>query len=120
MGRSMGRPFVFHSPIDYTMQSKTMHGTCRQGQRVAPCGTSRAISFGRSVPPAQHPGKQNLSTSFAIPFATKIRSSTTTVSALPGLTFVEGYIEVETIEGMRVQMNGETPRVDYLVKWKVR
>ena len=49
----------------------------------------------------------------------RVSSRTIAKAGLPGLTFVEGYIEVDDVEGMRVQMEGEQPRVEYLVKWKV-
>jgi hypothetical protein len=38
---------------------------------------------------------------------------------VPGLEFIEGYTEVDEVKGLRVLMEAETPRVEYLVKWKV-
>ncbi|GAX77715.1 hypothetical protein CEUSTIGMA_g5158.t1 [Chlamydomonas eustigma] len=34
------------------------------------------------------------------------------------LVFVEGYTEVEEIQGMRLNLDGQSPKVEYLVKWK--
>lgn len=39
---------------------------------------------------------------------------------LPALIFTEGYTEVEAIEGVRLNLEGDAPVIEYLVKWKVR
>eukprot|EP00798_Chlamydomonas_sp_ICE-L_P014312 gene14312-20294_t len=39
-------------------------------------------------------------------------------TSLPGLEFLEGYSEVAEIRGVRLLMEAETPKVEYLVKWK--
>jgi hypothetical protein len=38
---------------------------------------------------------------------------------LGALVFKEGYIDVEEVLGLRLHMEGENPRPEYLVKWKV-
>eukprot|EP00955_Chlamydomonas_euryale_P117057 366452-Chlamydomonas_euryale.AAC.7 len=40
-------------------------------------------------------------------------------SVLGELVFVEGYVEVDRVIGSRVVMDGENPKLEYLVKWKV-
>ena len=75
---------------------------CPMRHSLTPCPTSRSVEASRPF------------VSIGIPSRT-----VATRASFAGLTFVEGYIEVEEVEGMRVHMDGETPRVEYLVKWKV-
>ncbi|KAG1668488.1 hypothetical protein FOA52_005261 [Chlamydomonas sp. UWO 241] len=45
-------------------------------------------------------------------------SSMVSRAGLGELVYEEGYIEVDEVLGSRIVMDGETPRMEYLVKWK--
>ena len=96
-----------------------LHGRTgvKQGaaRNVALSGSGKSIAFG--IRPPFHAIQLHDANTLRLEMRSRSRTS---APALPGLTFVEGYIEVESIEGMRLHMDGETPRLDYLVKWKVK
>eukprot|EP00195_Chlamydomonas_chlamydogama_P011127 CAMPEP_0202893062 /NCGR_PEP_ID=MMETSP1392-20130828/2704_1 /ASSEMBLY_ACC=CAM_ASM_000868 /TAXON_ID=225041 /ORGANISM="Chlamydomonas chlamydogama, Strain SAG 11-48b" /LENGTH=406 /DNA_ID=CAMNT_0049577247 /DNA_START=235 /DNA_END=1455 /DNA_ORIENTATION=- len=48
----------------------------------------------------------------------KLRSVQVAATFGTPLTYIEGYSEVEEILGIRLQMAGDTPKAEYLVKWK--
>ena len=43
-----------------------------------------------------------------------------TFGEVANLVFREGYTEVEEVLGTRLRMDGDEPKSEYLVKWKVR
>ena len=91
------------------LMTPRIHGGVTGGGRVAAGVTKTESSLKHST---LHAEGRSI-------FSMRAPSRTIARAGLPGLTFVEGYNEVDDVDGMRVQMEGEQPRVEYLVKWKV-